>query len=159
MSCSFSATAAAVLTISVLVSPLAAHAMARDLDKPSIGIPSAGGTRDLVVERMQHVLTAHAKEFIGGHALNALSVLHFGGGTKTINALLSELSMIEGATLHVRLSKNVCVTQLLVGARGACSCALEHNAWTNARHISLTIYLDDESIDADALLLPAVRGG
>jgi hypothetical protein len=132
--------------------------MARDLDEPSIAIPSDGGKRDTVVDRMQRVLTAHVKQFTGGHALNAHSVLHYRGGTKTVNALLDELSKVEGATLHVHLSKSAGVTRMLIGERGPCACSLEHNAWGNARTISLTIYLGDEGIDPDELLIPPIAG-
>jgi hypothetical protein len=129
MSRRLSMTAGAVLTISCLVSEGAARPMAMDLDKPSIAIPSEGGKLDIVVERMQRVLAAHAKEFTGGTALNALSTLHFKGGTKTVNTLLDELSKVDGVTLNVRLSKAAGVTRMIVGERGSCSCSVQHNAW------------------------------
>ena len=98
------------------------------------------------------------KEFTGGHYLNAHSVLHYGGGTKTVNALLDELSKVEGATLYVRLSKEAGVTRMLVGDRGPCSCSLDHNGWGGARAITLTIYLGGEGVDADAVALPTIQG-
>lgn len=153
-------TIAAVLTIGCLICGDALHARAMDLDKPSIAIPAVGDDHrpDPVVLRMQQVLTSHAREFTGGRALNAHSVLHFGGGTKCVNALLDELSKVEGATVHVRLSNGAGVTRMLVGERGPCSCSLEHNAWGDAHHISLTIYLGGEDIDPDALILPPIQG-
>ncbi len=150
--------AAFVLAVGCLVRADAAHARAGDLTRPSISIPVDGGKPDPVVERIYRVLAAHEKEFTGGHYLNALSVLHYGGGTKTINALLDELSKVEGATLHVRLAKEAGATRMLVGEKGPCSCSLQHNGWGNAHDISLTIYLGGEGVDADALDLPPIQG-
>jgi hypothetical protein len=131
---------------------------AGDLNTPSISIPYDGGKPDPVVEKMQRVLASHTKEFTGGHYLNAHSVLHFGGGTKTINALLQELSKVDGVTLHVRLAKGPGVTRLLVGEKGPCVCSVEHNGWGNAQQISVTVYLGSEGVNADDLDLPAIQG-
>ncbi len=151
---------AVVLAVGCLARADVAHALAGDLTRPSISIPvvGEGGKHDPVVERMHRVLDSHEKDFTGGHFLNAHSVLHFAGGTKTVNALLDELSKVEGATLHVRFSKEAGVTQMLVGEKGPCSCTLQHNAWTNAHDIGLTIYLGDEGVAAAALVIPTIQG-
>src|SRR4051794_862060 len=94
------ATIAVVLALGWSARARVALARAGDLDKPSIAIPAVGDdhTPDHVVRRMQEVLLSHAKEFTGGHYLNSHSVLHFAGGTKTVNALLDELAKVDGAT-------------------------------------------------------------
>ncbi len=152
-------TMAVVLTVGCLVrAGVAGGAGGGDLTTPSIAVPADGGKPDPVVERMQRVLTAHAREFTGGHFLNARSVLHFGGGTKTINALLDELSKVEGATVNVHLAKGPGVTRLFSGEKGPCACSIEHMGWGGARAISLTIYLGGEGVDADELVLPVIQG-
>jgi hypothetical protein len=155
-----STTAAVVLAFGCLIPAGVAYARAGDLSTPSIAIPGVGDDHkpDPVVQRIQRVLTSHAKEFTGGYFLNAQSVLHFSGGTKTVNALLDELAKVEGATLQVRLAKEAGVTRRLVGEKGPCSCSLDHNGWGGARAITLTIYLGGEGVDADALSLPAIGG-
>jgi hypothetical protein len=155
-------TTVVVLAVGCLVRAGVAHARAGDLTTPSISIPTVDGKPDgkpdPVVERMHRVLMAHAKEFTGGHFLNAHSVLHYGGGTKTVNALLAELSKINGAVLYVRLSKDAGVTRMLVGEKGPCSCSIDHNGWGDAQTISVTIYLGGEGVDLDGLALPAIQG-
>jgi hypothetical protein len=149
---------AVVLAIGCLVRAGVARALAGDLAAPSISIPADGGKPDAVVERMQRVLTAHSKAFTGGYFLNAQSFLHFGGGTKTINALLDGLSKVDGVTVNVRLAKGPGVTRLFDGEKGPCACSVEHMGWGSARAITLTIYLGSEGVDADELALPAIQG-
>ncbi len=155
-------TMAVVLAVGCLVRAGVAHALAGDLTTPSISIPTVDGKPDgkpdPVAERMHRVLLAHAKEFTGGHFLNAHSVLHYGGGTKTVNALLDGLSKVDGATVLVRLSKDAGVTRMLVGEKGPCSCSIDHNGWGDAQVISVTIYLGGQGVDADGLDLPPIRG-
>jgi hypothetical protein len=152
-------TAAVVLAVGCLVRAGVARALAGgNLTSPSISIPADGGKMDPVVERMYRVLAAHTKEFTGGYFLNAQSVLHFGGGTKTINALLDGLSKVDGATVTVRLAKGAGVTRLFDGEKGPCACSLEHMGWGSARAISVTVYLGSEGVDADELVLPAIQG-
>src|ERR1700761_2386060 len=116
--------ASVVLAVGILARAGVARALAGDLNAPSIAAPSRGGKTDPVVERMQRVLSAHAGEFTGGHFLNTHSVLPFGGGTKAVNALLDELSKVEGATLNVRLAKGAGVTRMLIGEKGPCACSV-----------------------------------
>jgi hypothetical protein len=151
-------TMAVVLAVGCLVRAGVALAAAGDLTTPSISIPTVDGKPDPVVERMHRVLMSQAKEFTGGYFLNAHSVPHYGGGTKTVNALLDGLAKVDGATVLVRLSKGAGVTRMLVGEKGPCSCSIDHNGWGDDRAISVTIYLGGEGVDADGLDLPPIRG-
>ena len=77
---------------------------------------------------------------------------------KAINALLGELSKVEGAVLNVRFSRDLGVTQWFgVEAEGRpCDCSIEHNGWGMARAITLTIYVG--GVDVSALELPPIQG-
>src|SRR5262245_36881666 len=71
-----------------------ADAIGMRLGKPGIASPHTGenGKRDATVEAMNKVFREHASQFVGGHYCNAHSVLHYAGGTRTVNLLLDELS-------------------------------------------------------------------
>ena len=135
-----------------------ALAMEWELRQPSIAVPADGEKPDVVVDRLQKILMGHSKEFIGGRALNARSLLHFRGGARTINVLLDELSKVEGATLFIRLSRSPDVLSMAIGKDGPGSCSVEHNGWSNPREITLTIHLDDKGLDPGALSLPRIQG-
>ncbi len=155
-------TTAVVLAVGCLAPAGRAHALAGDLTTPSISIPTVGGKPDgkpdPVAQQMHGVLMSQAKEFTGGYFLNAHSVLHYGGGTKTVNALLDGLAKVQGATVLVRLSKDAGVTRMLVGEKGPCSCSIDHNGWGDAQVITVTIYLGGAGVDADGLSLPPIQG-
>src|SRR5262249_32898383 len=85
--------AACIVTVINGISVPTADAMGGRLQRPGIAIP----TGDSTAAAMNKVFASHDKQYAGGHFINAHSVLHFNGGTKTINALLEELSRIEGA--------------------------------------------------------------
>jgi len=140
------------------------HAMRAELKRPGIAIPTTGaeGQPDATVAAMNKVLQSQEKQFAGGHFINARTVLHFNGETKTINALLDELSKIEGAVLRVRFSKES-------GSIGSpyidkakqpkiCDCAIDHNGWGDPHELTITIYRRGDNIDLDDLIFPEFRG-
>jgi hypothetical protein len=137
------------------------YGIAGNLNKPGIAIPSDGGTPDRVVAAMYAMLLKHEKQFVGGHYINADSVLHFAGGTKAINSLLAELSKIDGAVLHVRFSKGAesvdLVSETGAGLPEPYDFAIEHNAWADGRSLSITICLG-ENVRVEDLSLPAICG-
>lgn len=139
------------------------YALGGNLERPSISIPTTGldGKRDPVVEAMHKVLTGQTKQFTGGHFINAHSVLHFGGGTKAINALLDGLAKIERATVHIRFEKGPGVTQQPFAGKQQpekpCDCSIDHNAWANAREITVTIHLGGD-VDVSQLVVPPIEG-
>jgi hypothetical protein len=111
---------------------------------------------------MNKVLQAHDKEFAGGHFINAHSVLHFNAGAKLINALLDELSQIEGAVVRVRFSKEAgqVVSPFIDKAKQpkACDCVIDHNGSGDARVLTLMIYTGGEDFDLDDLVIPEIKG-
>jgi len=144
--------------------PGVAHAMAGKLDRPGIAIPGSGadGKSDPVVLGMNRVLASHAKEFTSGYFVNSYSILHYEGGTKTINALLDELARSGGVTLDVRFSRSPTnVPAWFPGEKPAAAtwaCSIEHDAWGSARTITLTINLGADGLDLGGLLIPSIRG-
>jgi hypothetical protein len=140
------------------------QAMRGDLKRPGIAIPSTGpeGQLDATVVAMNKALQAREKQFAGGHFINAHSVLHFNGGTRTVNALLDELSKIEGAVLRVRFSKEsgMIDSPFIDQAKQpkACDCTIDHNGDGDAHELTITIYVGGGGIDLDDIALPAVRG-
>ena len=140
-----------------------ADAMAGRLRRPGIAIPSArgDGKLDATVEAMNRVFGEHEKQFVGGHFINAHSVLEFASGVRTINKLLDELSKIDGAELRVRLSKESGVTDMQFALAGEqsqhCDFTVDHNAWGNAHQVTITIYLSD-AVKLEELELPMIHG-
>ena len=156
---------AIVLSCALLVAGIAvrdAFALAGNLKHPSIGVPQKDGKSDPVAQAMLKALTAREKQFAGGHFINAHSFLHFDGGTETINALLEDLSKIEGAVLRIKLAKGSAVAQGVFpgdeGPEKECDLTIEHNGWGDAHGLSITIYLGSDRVDPDELVLPEVRG-
>jgi hypothetical protein len=137
------------------------YARAGKLDKPEIAIGGADGTPDATGAAINRILLTHEKQFVGGHYINALSTLQFAGGTKTINSLLDELSKVEGAILYVRFSRGAEFVDALPGTGNPLpkpyDCVIEHNAWTDAYSLSVTIYLGDD-VKLEDLAIPAIRG-
>jgi len=140
------------------------HAMRGNLKRPGIAIPTTGadGQPDATVAAMNKVLQAYDKRYAGGHFINSHSVLHFNGGTRTINALLDELSKVEGAVLRVRFSKEAgSVNSPFIDKAKQpqdCDCTIEHNAWGDAHELTVTIYTGSDDLDLDELVIPALRG-
>jgi hypothetical protein len=141
-----------------------AFALRGELKRPGIAVPSSGpeSQPDATVAAMNKVLQAHDKEFAGGHFINAHSVLHFNGGAKLINALLDELSQIEGAVVRVRFSKEAgnVVSPFIDKARQpkTCDCVVNHNGSGDGRAITLIIYTGGEDVDLDDLVIPEIKG-
>ncbi len=66
------------------------------------------------------------------------SVLYFGGGTTGVNALLGDLAKVEGASIHVKFSKEVGVTRWMFPGKDTpadrpCDCEVDHMGWGAAR--------------------------
>jgi hypothetical protein len=139
------------------------YALGGNLERPSISIPTTGleGKLDPVVEAMHKVLTSQEKQFAGGHFINAHSVLHYGGGTKTINALLDGLAKVEGGVVRIRFEKGPGVARQPFSGKQQpekpCDCSIDHNAWANAREMTVTIHLGGD-IDIDELVVPPFEG-
>lgn len=155
-------------SVAIVISGIVAdriYGRAGKLDKPVIAVPaSTDGTPDATVAAMNRILLAHEKQFIGGHYVNAHRVLQFAGGTKTINALLDELSKVEGATLYVRFSNSPDdsgVVERLAGAGQdlpkTYDCQIEHNGWLDTSSLSVTVYLGG-NVRPEDLSLPAIHG-
>jgi hypothetical protein len=140
------------------------HAMGGTLSRPGIAIPSADGNGKLdpTAAAMNQVLGKHEKQFAGGHFINAHSVLHFSGGTKTINALLDELSQVDGAVLYIRFSKDGGSFASPFGDKKGhptqCDCTIDHNAWANACAVTIRIYLGGDNVTLEDLSFPAIKG-
>src|SRR5262249_11505643 len=134
-----------------------ADAMGGRLQRPGIAIP----TGDSTVAAMNTVFASHDKQYAGGHFINAHSVLNFKGGTKTINALLDELSKIDRAVVQVRFSKGPGSIVIPFGTKGEqpkeSDCSVDHNAWSDAHVVTVTIYLGDD-VKLEDLTLPAIHG-
>jgi hypothetical protein len=141
-----------------------AYALRGELKRPGIAVPSSGpeGQPDATVAAMNKVLQAHDKEFVGGHFINAHSVLHFNGGAKLINSLLDELSQIEGAVVRVRFSKEAgrLVSPFIdkVKQPKTCDCVVDHDGSGDARAMTLVIYTGGEDLDLDDLVIPEIKG-
>jgi hypothetical protein len=156
------AAAIAVLVSGVLVNRM--YGRAGDLSKPEIAIASADGTPDKMGVAINRILMAHEKQFVRGHYINAHSVLQFAGGTKTINALLDELSKVEGVTLYVRFSKLSGEDGFVERPAGAGAdlpkaydCQIEHNNWADSRALNITICLGGDVAPQD-IAIPAIQG-
>jgi hypothetical protein len=142
-----------------------AYGMGGNLSRPGISIPADPQTKEMdrVAQRIADVLVAHQKDYTGGSFINAHSVLYFGGETKGVNALLSDLAKVEGVTIRVKLSKEVGVTRWMFPGKDtpndrSCDCEVDHMGWGAARAVTLTIYLGGGRIDLDALDLPLITG-
>ena len=141
-----------------------AYGLGGNLDQPSISIPADGGKEDAIARKIFDVLRSHRKDFTGGSFINAQSELYFAGGVEGVNALLADLAKVDGATLHVRLSKDAGLTRWMFPREDAlpdrpCDCRIDHNGWGDAHLITVTLYLGGSRIDAGKLELPAIRGG
>jgi hypothetical protein len=142
-----------------VIQPASAHAMGGNLRRPGIAIPTTGkgGKLDPTAAAINEVLGAHEKQFAGGHFINAHSVLHFTGGAKTINALLDELSQIDGAVLWIEFSKEAGSAASPFPDKEkqpkVCDCTIDHNAWLNANWVTITIYLGGD-VTRDEVTLP-----
>jgi hypothetical protein len=140
------------------------YAMRAELKRPGIAIPTTGAEDqpDATVVAMNKVLQSQEKQFAGGHFINARTVLQFNGGIRTINALLDELSKIEGAVVRVRFSKESgSVNSPFIDKAKQpkiCDCAIEHNGWGDAHALTITIYTGGDDLDLDDLVIPALRG-
>lgn len=147
-----------------VIQPASTHAMGGNLRRPGIAMPSTGkgGKLDPTASAINEVLGAHEKQFAGGHYINAHSVLHFNGGAKTINALLDDLSQIDGAVLWIEFSKEAgsVVSPFADQEKQpkVCDCAIDHNAWLNANWVTITIYLGGD-VTVDELNLPTIKRG
>ena len=151
-----------LVLLTAAVAPRGALALGGNLKEPSIAIPSHDGEHDAVAWAIQKALKSHEKEFAGGHFINAHSVLHFAGGTKTINGLLEDLSEIEGAVIRIRFSKDGAVAQKIFpggdDSEKECDLTIDHNAWGDAHQVSITIYLGSDRVEVDELAIPAIIG-
>jgi hypothetical protein len=153
----------ALITTICVIQTATVHAIAGPLGKPGIFIPSAGEGRklDSTAAAMNTVFRSHGQQFSGGHFINAHTVLHFNGGTKTINALLHELSQIEGAVLRIRFSReaDIFTSPLVEKERQprVSDCSIDHNAWADPHAVTITIYLGGD-VKLEDLNLPAIRG-
>jgi hypothetical protein len=141
-----------------------ADAIGMRLGKPGIAIPHTGenGKRDATVEAMNKVFREQASQFVGGHYCNTHSVLHYAGGTRTVNLLLDELSRIDGAVLQIQFSKERGITEMQFADRAEqpkpCDVRVDHNAWGSAHEVIMTIYLGGDGVNLEDIALPAIQG-
>lgn len=153
----------AFITTICVIQTTTVEAMAGTLRKPGIAIPSTGEERklDSTAASMNKVFQSHEKQFSGGHFINTHTVMHFNGGTKTINALLHDLSEIEGAVLRIRFSKeaDIFTSRFVEQERQpkVTDFSIDHNAWADPHAITVTIYLGGD-VKLEDLNLPAIRG-
>lgn len=137
-----------------------AFSAAGKLDKPGIAVPSHDGTPDATAAAINAILAKHEKHFVGGHFINAHTELAFGGGTKTVNSLLAELSKIEGAFLYVKFSRDdelVNAPEFGDDSPKPYDCTIAHNAWADGDSLHITIRLGG-NVAIEELSLPAIRG-
>lgn len=153
----------ATLAAYFLFQTASVQAMAGKLRKPGIAIPSDSKSEqiDPTAAAINKVLGTHEKQFVDGHFINAHTALHFNGGTKTINALLDELSQIDGAVLRIRFWKEfdlVAPSSVKIKTQPKiCDCVIDHNAWADAHAVTITICPGGEVILGD-LVFPTIRG-
>jgi hypothetical protein len=159
---------AVTVGVSVFASVRPAWALAGNLDRPSIAIPSTGeglaSKQDPVCAGMQKALTEHAKQFIGGRFINAHTKMEFGGTTAELNALLKDLAAVEGAALQIRFSKGsddptVVVANGQDAAQPGFQWRIEHNAWVgDPQSLLITVYLGDGKIKLEEVQIPTIIG-
>ncbi len=131
--------------------------------KSPFPIPARTENATQTVEcEMNKALSEHASQFVGGHNVNAHSVLHFAGGTRTVNLLLDDLSRIDGAVLRIQFSKERGITERPFADRAEqpkpCDVKVDHNAWGSAREVIMTIYLGSDGVKLEDIVLPAIQG-
>lgn len=143
-----------------------AHALGGSLERPQIAIPASGEEPnqqpDPTVKALHDALVSFGNDYVGGWFHNAHSKLFFRGDAARISAALERLSQVDGAALHVRFSKEPGRTNgpFLTDKQAdqPCQWSVDHNAWGDARTLTIVIHVDAEGLNLDELQLPTIYG-
>lgn len=127
----------------MVVSAPKAHALAGDLDHPSLAFPK--DTPAALQTQIMTALNGKEAKFLHGHFINADTTLVYGGNTEALVSMLARLAECEG--MQVKVS--------FVRGAAAESWTLRHNAWADATYIGIKVNLAAMNIDLEKLDLPA----
>lgn len=140
------------------------HAMAGKINKPSIAVPmDEKGKPNPMVESLRKVFVDHEKDFANGRFINAHTVMNFRGDAKRLNRMIDELSKVEGAVVTIRFSNED--TAARMGTAGGddgdsqpCQWSIDHNGWADPNRLSLTVFLGDNTIRREDVIIPKRQG-
>ena len=143
--CMYMRTSVVVLLASavVLSARVQAHAMAGDLEHPSIALPE--GTPKAVRGQIISALNDEECKFLGGHFINAHTTLQYGGGTESLNRMLNRLAACDYFKITIRFIKQ----------QSGVAWTVSHNAWANNEDLEVQVNLAAEGIQLEKLDLPA----
>jgi hypothetical protein len=149
---------AALVAIAFLVVPAVAFARGGTLPRPGIAQPTG-----VDLSQVREVLARKDFKYATGWFINAHSVLCYEGDAGDLSRFLQGLAECENATVSLRFSRELGESRSPFvdkeSAPRSCQWRVEHNAWVDADHLTVTVYVGDERIDLEKLALPAWRGG
>lgn len=117
--------------------------MAGDLAHPSIALPEA--TPKAVREQIGNALSDAECKFLEGNFINAHTTLQYGGGTDSLNRMLSQLSACDYFRITVRFIKQ----------ESGVAWTVNHNAWANNEDLEVQVNLASQGIQLEKLDIPA----
>lgn len=130
---------AVILTLSVVAK---AHAMAGDLEHPSLAFPE--DMPAALQAQIMAALSGKDAKFLQGHFINADTTLAYGGNTESLTSMLARFSECDGIRIKVSF----------VRGPAAESWTVRHNAWGDARYIGVQVNVSATEIDLQKLELP-----
>jgi hypothetical protein len=105
------------------------HAMAGDLNHPSIALPADAPQK--FREQIMAILNDKDCKFLGGHFINANTTLQYGGSAEALSRMLAQLAECDGIRVQVTFVKKP----------GGEVWTLNHNAWADPGHIAVQVNL------------------
>ncbi len=135
----------AAVLILVLAGGHPVFALAGTLERPSLAFPAAvdPAWQAAVIK----VLNERPAEFIGGDFINASTTLRYKGPVESLNRFLAGLAGCAELRIHLRFSPDL-----------DCTWKLEHNGWSDAKDVYVTVHIGNGGLPLDGLQVPVIRG-